>query len=652
MRYKFTIILLLLNLIVFGSIAYLKQQAQHSSAASSGLSGQIGREIIEADRIELRSKNLPAARILKRVGATWSITEPMQWPANYFAVNRMLNQLQFLEEDASFSVSEIKKTGQSLADYGLEDPLVELKIAEGENVIVLRIGTLTEIGNNVYILGPDGANIFVVDRQVIDSLLVDLGDLRTREIFDVPVFEVEALSLQLESGIEAGSGSLKVRLVRNNQSWSFEAPLKAEADPTLVSNTINTLTAAKAIRFIEATTVDPLLTGLDKPSMRVTLHGNKRRQTILVGNKENNTEGAENYFAQLENNPTIFTVKAQAFDQLREAQEALRERNFMEFDPASLSSINISENEREIRLQKLETGNWQVIETITETDIRPRRADPQVMAELIQSLKALRASAFTVDTPTPSDLERLGFNQPRRIVELTDNMQGKNILYLSHPETDNQKLYARTIQADFVYEIERRPTLGMLPLNALYYRNRTLETLPEAANITSIKLENLETGAVLFQHRNDSAEASWLNVLVELPTAERYAILNLLQSIRQAEVKLYLKDGYSAGYTLDSEKILPWAYRLSAEISLPGGDTPRGDTRSYVFTKRLSGSMQVGGSELHEAIFEVQQATIDALYAFTETMQLPPELTESPVPLPIEISPVPEPAPTRAPTAP
>ena len=645
MRYKFTVILLLLNFIAFGTISYLNRQAKSNDPALSGLSGQIGREIIEADRIELRSKNLPTARILTRQGATWSITEPMQWAANYFAVNRILNQLQFLEEEASFSVDEIEKTGQSLADYGLEDPLVELKIGEGENEIVLSIGMLTEIGNNVYILGPNQREIFVVDRQVIDGLLVDLGDLRTREIFDIPVFEVEALSLQLESSSEAGTGSLKVRLARNNKGWSFEAPLTAEADPTLVSNTINTLTAAKAIRFIEQTSVDPLLTGLDQPAMRVTLHGNKRRQTILIGKPENATKGPASYFAKLENNPTIFTIQAKAFDELREAQEALRERNFMEFDPDTLSSINISEGERQIRLQQLETGDWQVIESAIESNavIRPRRADPEVIAELIQSLKSLRASAFTVDTPTPSDLDRLGFNHPRRVVELTHKQQSKSILVLAHPDTENEKLYARIKDSQFIYEIERRPTLRMLPLNTLHYRNRNLETLPEAARVTAIKLENIQTGEVLLDQRNDAADIGWLEALAELPEAQRYAALQLISSIRQAKVKSYLKDTYSEGYAIDPDDIRPWSYRLSAELSLPGGDTPRNDRREYVFTTRLAGSLQIGGSELHEAIFEAPHPTIDALYTFTEAMPLPPELTEAPVPVPPAISPVPEP---------
>lgn len=653
MRYKFTVILLLLNLIAFSTIVFLNQQAKHNDSSSSGLSGQIGREIIEADRIELRSKNLPTARILTRNGATWSITEPMQWPANYFAVNRILNQLQFLEEDASFSVDEIEKTGQSLADYGLEDPLVELKIAEGDNTLTLRIGTLTEIGNNVYILGPDQQKIFVVDRQVIDGLLVDLGDLRTREIFDIPVFEVNALSLQLESGTDEAAGTLKVRLVRNQQGWSFEAPLAAEADPTLVSNTINTLTAAKAVRFIEPASVDPLLTGLDAPLMRVTLHGNKRRQTILIGKPDSASKDRGAYFAKLEDNPTIFSIQAKAFDELRQAQEALRERNFMQFDPERLSSINIAENDRQIRLQKLETGHWQVIESTpgAAADIRPRRADPKVIAELIQSLQTLRASAFTVDTPAPSDLERLGFSQPRRSVELTDDKQNKSILYLAHPEDENEKLYARTKQADFIYEIERRPTLRLLPLNTLHYRNRTLETLPEAASITAIKLERIESGEVLFEAQKQSVADNWLKILADLPDAKRYAALSLIESIRQPEVNSYLKDGYVESYSIEPDQALPWAYRLSAEISLPGGDTPRRDSRNYVYSQRLSGSMQIGGSALHEAIFEVPQATLDALYVFTDTMQLPPELTDSPVSTPTEINPVLQATPTPATTA-
>jgi hypothetical protein len=644
MRFKFTVFLLALNAITFGLIAYLSHQSEQIDSGTGGLSGQIGRELIDADRIELHGRGLEVPRILERKGATWMITEPMHWSANYFAINRILNQLQFLEEEASFPVDEIEKTDQSLADYGLEDPLLKLVIAEGDETITLSIGTLTEIGNNVYLLGPNGREIFVINRQVIDSLLVDLNDLRTREIFDIPVFEVDALGLQIRSDSTADGSLLKVRLARSNGAWSFETPLAAKADPALVDNTINTLTAAKVSRFVEDEESDPILQGLESPFMQVTIYGNKRRQTLIIGNLDPNAVGPPQYFAKLEDNPAVFTVLARPFDALREAQEALRERNFMSFETDKLSAINIAENGRKIRLQKLETGSWQVLETKGENEIQPHRADPEIMSRLIEDLSTLSASGFAVDAPTPTDNERLGFNQPRRIVTLSFANSAPLTLTLAHPEDDIDTLYAKTNQADFIFQVERRPTLDMIPLNTSYYRNRTLDTLPAAARISSLKLTNLQDGTTLFDYTLPKESIRWDNLLEELEGERGPHIRVLLDAVRNFQVKSYLLDHYADAYPVDVDRTLPWAFRLSATIQLPGGETDRSETRDYVFTKRLSGTVQIGGSDLQNVIFEIPQPLIDALYELTDDMKLPPEATGEVVPEPVSIDPVPQPA--------
>lgn len=640
MRFKFTVFLLALNVITFGLIAYLNHQAKQVEPTTGGLSGQIGRELIDADRIELHGRGIDTPRILERKGSTWSITAPMQWSANYFAINRILNQLQFLEEEASFSVDEISKTGQTLADYGLEDPLLKLTIAQGNQTISLSIGTLTEIGNNVYLLGPSQREIFVVSRQVIDGLLVDLNDLRTREIFDIPVFEVDALGLQIRSTSTADGSSLKVRLARNNGTWSFEAPLAAKADPALVDNTINTLTAAKVGRFIENEESDPILQGLESPFMQVTIYGNKRRQTLIVGSLDTNAKGPPQYFAKLEDNPAVFTVLARPFDALREAQEALRERNFINFDATKLSAINLSENGRKIRLQKLETGDWQVLESKGEDEIQPHRADPAIMARLMEDLATLRASGFAVDAPTPGDNERLGFNKPRRIVTLTFNEGEPLVLTLAHPEEDNEGLYAKTNQADFIYQVERRSTLRMIPLNTPYYRNRTLDTLPTAARISALKLTNIETGETVLDLKLPEESSDWNTYLLENGQDGDGHIRTLIDAVRNFTVKNYLLDHYSEAYPVDEDRTLPWIFKLSATLQLPGGETDRIETRDYVFTKRLSGTIQVGGSSLHDTIFEIPQVLLDTLYELTDDMKLPPEAKGEDVPTPSTVEPV------------
>ena len=649
MRFKFTLFLLTLNVITFGLILSLNKKTEQANSQTGGLSAMIGREVIEADRIELNGKGLDTPRILEHDGSSWKITAPMQWSANYFAINRMLNQLQFLEEEASFSVAEIKQTGQTLADYGLEEPQLHLTISHKDESIELSVGTATEIGNNFYLLGPSKKDVFVVNSQVIESLLVDLGDLRNREIFNIPVFEIDALSLQIRAPEAVGNADFRVRVARTNNGWIFEAPLTAEADATQVANTINTLTAAKVVEFKEQEASDPILQGLENPTMRVTLHGNKRQQTLLIGNQVPTTKDKETstYFARIEDNPTVFTVAAAPFDKLREAQEGLRERSFMNFAPAALTSIDLSEGDLQIRLQKLETGSWQVIESTAETVIQPRHADPEIIAKLIDDLKNLRASTFAVDSPTPTDLDRLGFNTPRRSIKLSLGDE-QTTLRLAHPESENEKLYARSDKAEYIYTVDRRSTLQTIPLNAAYYRKRTLETLPEAAKIKSIQLENLLTGQIIFSHTLKDQDLIWLKALSDTAEGQQEAILTLLDTVRQFKVKTYLDDGYKDTYSLDSETTRPWLYRLSAEILLPGDETDRSDTRSYVFAKRFSGTVQVGASSLHNVIFEIPQITLDALYTLTDDMQPPPEASDQPLAQQAPIPPVPEPVPTSA----
>lgn len=641
MRFKFTIFLLGSNLIAFALISYLTNSDNPFDKSSGSLSAQIGREIIKADKIELRGTGLDQPRTLTRKGSNWQMREPMQWKANFFAINRILNQLQFIEQEATFLVEEILSTDQTLADYGLEEPFIELIISEGDDSLQLSIGTLTDLGNNVYLLGPDRERIFVVGREVIDGLLVDLSDLRNREIFEIPVFEITELSVQIKSTAGSSNGDLKVRLANKTGQWRFESPLSAEADPALVSNTINTLASLKVGRFIESEANDPTPLGLENPFMRITLHGNKQRQTLLIGNRvpETSNSGASQFFAQLENNPVSFTVAARPFEDLLQAQESLRERSFVNFAEANLNAIHIGENSREIRLQKIETGDWQVLESSGNRQIQPRRADPKVMEALIEDLQQMRAKTFVIDAPNTVDLERMGFNTPRRTITLQFDSAEPLTLELAHPEDENEKLYATTSTKGSVYEVERRPTLQLLPLNALHYRNRHLEKLPKAAILKEVTLTDLITEETLFNYRPEVADG-WVNLLDQLNSEQADAVSTLLRSLRAFIVKSYLSDNYTESYQMESDKAIPWKYRLNAKVILPGGETEQTRELAYVFTERLAGTAQVGGSKEHDAIFELKVDLIEALYVLTEEFLLPPESLEQTVPEPETPEPV------------
>ena len=50
--------------------------------------------------------------------------------------------------------------------------------------------------------------------------------------------------------------------------------------------------------------------GFENPYMKISLQGNKRRNTLILGNTLNDPNNSKiYYYAKLEGNPTVFTVK-------------------------------------------------------------------------------------------------------------------------------------------------------------------------------------------------------------------------------------------------------------------------------------------------------------------------------------------------------
>ena len=51
--------------------------------------------------------------------------------------------------------------------------------------------------------------------------------------------------------------------------------------------------------------------GFENPYMKISLQGNKRRNTLILGNTLNDPNNSKSYYAKLEGNPTVFTRQGQ-----------------------------------------------------------------------------------------------------------------------------------------------------------------------------------------------------------------------------------------------------------------------------------------------------------------------------------------------------
>ncbi len=610
MRTKITVGLLILNAALFSYIFYFEGRIFGPEDITERSRKVFHSEVADIDYLKIEGRNLGATHILERRRDQWRLTSPVDWPANTHAVSRIINQIQYLERETSFMISELERTELTLADYGLDEPGMTLIFGQGDNRHELQFGAATEIGNRLYILDPSSERVHVVRRDIVTALGTPLDELRSDSIFDIPLFEVRSLTLQLNT-----PRSVKMRVVRSGDSWAFETPIQVPANERAVEATVNNL-AGLTVRRFEGEISDGLdAYGLEKPAMRITLDGNRRNQSLLIGSEVSDPPGPREYYAKIPRrtsaSPTVFTVDADKVDDLRNAQDNLRDRDFLTFHPEDLSSISIGVHDRDpVSLQRLETGQWQLVSRQPDQSIRLLRADSAVVDRLIERLGNLRARSFESNAPSAADKEEFGLTEPQRKVTLS-GARDITLLLGYFSRTRANEIYAKIEGADFVYTVDSS-ILDALPVISRYYRDRLLMSRPDGAKITSVSLYGLDTDREIFRLELPSSDATWDELLEEEDEAVRDAVQALLPELRQLRVENYILDEFPPMLNMGRET-RSWIYVVETTYSLTGGEDDQVTYFELYLTDRMGGqNMLVGSPELN-VVFSARQEFVDAV---------------------------------------
>lgn len=618
MRSKVTLVLLLLNVALYFFIFYFDHDWNTGVSSEAGRR-ILGPEVVAIERLEIFNDVLATPVSLEKRGSDWFLAGAGGWPANSNAVRRILSELQFLEHETSFSVSALADAGQSLADYGLENPVLILRFGVDAPTTELRVGAVTQVANRLYVLSPDGKRIHVVGRSLADSFRLSLDELRTDTLFTVPVFEARSLSLQLPS-----PGNLRVRLSKAGGRWLFETPIQTRADKNAVDLVVNRLNSLKVRAFVDARGIDDAVTGLANPDLRVTLEGNARRETLLLGRTIPGPLPVR--YAKLEERGQVFTLEVEPgfFERLLNAQTDLRDRRILEFDPTRLTSVDLrSPGFADLSLQKLETGAWQVVARAAEGGSQPtlpQPADPQLVSRLVDVLDSLRADTFLSDAPSAAELEGWGFNRPEREITLNFASLGGGVpsaasitLMLAVANEREGRVYARVGGSSSVLLVPA-DALGRLPVTPRAYRDRTLRTLPPGARITGLVLRRLQENQIVFSRQlNDPATGSWEDSLASDSAEVRSGALALIPELRQLRAQTFVMDSFSPQIPL-AGRTIPWTFQLDTTITLSGGDTTQTTTSSLFVSERLGGTLMFAGSPEFSSVFEVTQPFLDAFF--------------------------------------
>lgn len=651
MRTKVTLVLIFLNVALFFFIFKFERNWRTEAASLEARRRVLGQEAANIRSLEI-NRTVGGAVSLVRNRDNWFLTKPLDWPANPHAVSSVLHDLQLLEHETSFRVADLAKTNQSLADYGLDQPRITVAFSSGDNAAgagapppptVLRIGDLTKDGKRLYILSPDGERVHVVGRALIDSLSFPLEQLRADTLLTIPVFEARSLGVQTANPEQDRSGAatgVRTRIRRDGARWAFETPIIARASKTAVDLAINNLNALQPLSFSPP---PPAAAPSLAPELRITIEGNNRHETLFLGERIPPTAGQPattpptiGYYAQLEGRNALFTVAVPAslVDSLRNAQESLREKRILDFDPRSVTAITLAsplQSGATLTLQRLDNppgaapeaaAPWQIIERGDGAQApRPWPADRAAVQRLLEMLTLLSAENFKSDAPSRADLEDWGFNRPEREVRLTLSSSATSTV-LSFGTDARRNVYARvgtpTDPGSSIYTVNL--DLGReFPITALAWRDRNLrEPLPAGARFTSLKLTDLETKQVVFETAfGPTGEPT-------IPASDPKALTDLLAQLRALRARSILQAGFTERVAVAGDE-RPWRYQLEAGVALPGG--AGGELTSnlnLLLTERLSGTEQYAGAKDLDLVFALEQPFLDAIWSLTSRDLIPP----------------------------
>lgn len=636
MRTKVTLILVLLNVVLLAVILYARREWQAEQEIA-----RLGKRVLGGEAVGMNSLEITSAGTGGRIrlvrpsaGAPWELKAPIDWPANDNAVRRIIHELEFLETQSSFPVADLAKNGQSLADYGLNPPRLTLDFTRPSTTpgapdltTRLEIGDTTEVGNLLYVLSPDGKTVHVVARGLADSLVVGMEELRTDTLFTIPVFEVRSL------GIQNAAPAPRVRLRRDNARWSFEAPIVARASKSESEIVVSGLNRLRALAFLND--IPSADSGLDKPSLRVTLEGNNRRETLLLGRPYSPAGGdpvPNLYYARMEDRPQVFVTsipsgKDDLLDTLRRAQEELRDTRVLDFDPAAVTAVSLASpgQAEPLVIRRDENSAWRIVRGSGDAALP---ADSPRVDNLLQRLVLLTAmprgegeSPFLRDAPSDAEVENYGFNLPQREIVLTLSAPSSGpgpaapsriTLQLGASSANGGDIQARVLGQSFIYAVPA-DALSRFPVVASFYRDRAVRTLPEGARLSRLLLKANDAPAdqppvLAFAPAENQ---SWDDALAAQPEDRRAALKTLADGLSKLRAKDYVSDTFTDTTLVDGHPA-PWKYTLELGYVLADGTA---GSLALQLAERSGGGTQLAGSKELGLVFSLEQTFLDALWA-------------------------------------
>ena len=520
-----------------------------------------------------------------RTNGAWQLSQPLSYAAQEGKVARLLAFLRQLRPAPYLTVSELRRHPNADEEYGFATPQATFVIQQGAYAPRVRVGALTNPGDQVFLQVEGDLGAYVVDAELLKYLPQSADDWRDTSLIKLDSLGFDRIGITnnakgdpARAGLPASSSTFVLQRDPTNQVWRMVWPLDARANNARIQDALSKLEKLRVRKFVsDDPKADLESVGLAPAELELGFgNGTNNLELLQFGRCPSNDVSM--IYAHRAGQPGAVTVNKDLLLPWCSVLNDFRDPHLLDLTGA-VESVEFVNGPDHSSAQRQPDGSWRLLPD----DIV---ADSKLVPELFSTLTNLEILKFVNDVVNTADLPEYGLSPPlyRLLVRMGCPAAPGATTNSCITELDfgfgTNKVFAKRIDESFVYEISTND-FARLRVASWQLRDRTLcrFSVSDVAGLT------LRQGARNSQMVH-KGPLSWTFAAGSQGIINDAAVEETVRGVVQTSAIAWIARGEqslaSLGFTRDSLR-LSLELKTGAKFDLDfGGEAPSGNIYAAV----------------------------------------------------------------------
>jgi uncharacterized protein DUF4340 len=453
---------------------------------------------------------------MRRRDNKWRLETPIKDQADGALVETLLSDLENWQKDGTIPAKEIDADKSKLAEYGLNNPKLKLKLLGHDRPPEILFGKDAAMEGRMYVRFQNSKETYLAGQSVRKDIDKKPEEFRDKKLTALSNAQVRRLVLKTPAG--------EIELEKKDTQWEILKPLRARADDQKVNDLISQVTSARIGQFVADDRGDLRPYGLAEPRGSITLFDQEQKrdqkveigESIKVAGREDKGQtlqiGAipekekEQVYVRFAPRGAVYTLPKKIEEILRIKPTDLRDNHLVRIDTNILDRITIDAPGKTKTVLARKDGNWTIANRNNAV------ADSGAIRRMIDALQNVQVTQFVEDVA--SNLPKYGLDKPS--LQLTfssfasentaETKAGEQpFATIAFGKDEGDQVYARLTDEPFVVAV-RRGLLDQISADPLRWQDLSIfKFKPEQIHMISVT-----TDKELSLERDQNNQWHWL----------------------------------------------------------------------------------------------------------------------------------------------